>query len=118
MRAVPCRHARQPDSTHEVDGAPGVALAVGSAYAPHVSTLVRAGALAAVLIAASALAVGPVRRVVVGGATAPAAASATAAASGSLPCPRGTLPDGEVCIPAPAPSGCLTPRACSRSRTP
>ncbi|HEY3494527.1 MAG TPA: hypothetical protein VGK73_07570 [Polyangiaceae bacterium] len=67
------------------------------------SPLVRAGVLAALLSALGvALARAP-RTVRIGssGARAPAS-GATASRGPAAPCPRGTLPDAEICVPVPA----------------
>jgi hypothetical protein len=75
--------------------------------------LVRAGVLAAFLSALAVLVARPPAKVRVG---APAPGAARAEAGPIAPCPRGTLPDANVCVPVPkespaaAPSGREPPR--------
>jgi hypothetical protein len=59
--------------------------------------LVRAGLAAALLATLSVMTDRPARTVRVGGAARPAGSQAELSAL----CPRGTLPDGEVCVPVP-----------------
>jgi hypothetical protein len=64
-----------------------------------VSPLLRAGLLAA-LLAALAVVIGRSTHIVRVGVGAAPSASASGPAPSAL-CPRGTLPDGDVCVPVP-----------------
>jgi hypothetical protein len=61
------------------------------------TALSRAAALAALLSALAVFATRPARKVMVGTVKTPNSAERGPVA----PCPRGTLPDAEVCIPVP-----------------
>jgi len=65
-----------------------------------VPPLLKAGLLAALLAALAVVLGRPTHTVRVGAFTSPSAAVSAHAGFSAL-CPRGTLPDGDVCVPVP-----------------